>query len=288
MLRLTRRAAVIGLLAATSLAAKRLPQLGPAPMRRTFTASKRRSVDIWLWPAKGRRRGRIHFSHGNFSAPVKYARLLDAWAADGWDVFAPLHVDSIDHPNVKSYSPQDSWPTRIEDMALLSDDAGQTSYVAAGHSYGGLIALVLGGAKPGLPIGTRDPKANAVIALSPPGQLPSLIDRAGFAALEVPALIQTGDKDVFPGQPPEAWRNHLTAFEAPKPRDSLFAVTLAGADHYLGGIYGRPELPGPKAEAGFADLLTVASHFLARYGAGRAKAGLALDRLVKARKLMRR
>ena len=34
------------------------------------------------------------------------------------------------------------------------------------------------------------------------------------------------------------------------------------ADHYFGGIYGRPELPGPKAEAAFADLVPLSLAFL--------------------------
>jgi hypothetical protein len=80
----------------------------------------------------------------------------------------------------------------------------------------------------------------------------------------------------------------LTAFDAPEPNDTRFAIIVSGADHYLGGIYGRPELPGPKAEVGFAAVLQAASHFLARYGAGQAKAGLALDKLVTGEVLMRR
>jgi pimeloyl-ACP methyl ester carboxylesterase len=279
-----RRILIVGLSASALLAAK-APK---GPERLTIDAKGGRKVDVWRWAHRGRRKGRIHFSHGNFSSPVKYSRLLEVWAAEGWEVLAPLHVDSTDHPDVKRYGPMDSWPTRLEDLALLSDAAGKRLYIAAGHSYGALMALVLGGAKPLLPGANRDLKVPAVIALSPPGPMPGFVDAAGYAALAVPALIQTGDKDVFPGMPPEAWRLHLTAFEAPKPSGALYGLALAGADHYLGGIYCRPELPGPKAEAAFATLLSTASSFLRRFGLGQESAGLELDNLVAEQKLLRR
>jgi alpha-beta hydrolase superfamily lysophospholipase len=279
-----RRALIIGLSASALLAAK--APTGPEQLN--LLAKAGRKVEIWRWTPRGKRKGRIHFSHGNFSSPVKYSRLLEAWATEGWEVLAPLHVDSSDHPDKARYGQLDSWPTRLEDLALLSADAGKQHYVAAGHSYGALMALVLGGAKPLLPGSSRDPKVPAVIALSPPGPMAGFIDAESYASLAVPALIQTGDKDIFPGMPPEAWRNHLAAFEAPKPSGALYSLVLPGADHYLGGIYCRPELPGPKAETAFVDLKATASAFLLRYGAGQAKGERLLDKMVSDKKLMRR
>jgi hypothetical protein len=63
---------------------------------------------------------------------------------------------------------------------------------------------------------------------------------------------------------------------------------LTGADHYLGGIYGRPELPGPKSETAFVELKAAASAFLLRYGAGQTKRGRLLDTMVNDKKLLRR
>jgi pimeloyl-ACP methyl ester carboxylesterase len=279
-----RRTLIVGL-SASALVAAKAPK---APEQLSLAAKAGRKVDVWRWKARGKRKGRIHFSHGNFSSPVKYSRLLEAWAAEGWEVLAPLHVDSTDHPDAKRFGPMDSWSTRLEDLALLSNSAGKRPYIAAGHSYGALMALCLGGARPLLPGASRDPKVPAIIALSPPGPMPGFVDAAGYGSLAVPALIQTGDKDVFPGMPPEDWRLHLTAFEAPKAEGKLYALTLAGADHYLGGVYGRPELPGPKAEDGFRDLLRISAAFLQHYGSGQRGAGWALDRFVTENKIQRR
>lgn len=281
-MRFTRRALIAGLGVASAMSSLRAKR-AYGPMRRRMLGQNDRAIEVWVWPALGTRKGRIHFSHGNFSAPIKYARLLEAWAADGWEIFAPLHVDSTDHPDTKSYTPPQSWSTRLEDMALLSAEAGKQSYVAAGHSYGGLIALVLGGAKPLLPGAAKDAKVTAVVALSPPGAMPGLIDAKGFATLSVPALIQTGNKDVFPGQPADAWRAHLKAFEAPRAKGKLLALTLEGVDHYFGGIICRPELPGPKQEAGFAKLQSVSGLFLDGNGLRIASARAALAKTAKSR-----
>ncbi len=263
-----RRTLLIGLSSSVLLASKL-----PSPAERyTLTGAKGRIVDVWRWPARGRRRGRIHFSHGNFSAPQKYDRLLAYWAGQGWDVHAPLHVDSSDHPEKARYSQTDSWAMRVEDLALLGADLGTQSYIAAGHSYGALMALVLGGATPLLGGTTRDPRVMAVVALSPPGPMPGFIDTASYASLAVPALIQTGDKDIFPGQAAESWRNHLAAFEAAAPGGGRHALVFEGVDHYFGGVIGRPELPGPKAEMPFAYFLKASTQFIGRVSKSAAQA----------------
>jgi hypothetical protein len=240
-----------------------LPSVGFASAsayQRTVAGKKDRRIEIWIWPAQRKKRGRIHFSHGAFSAPAKYARLLSAWAADGWEVLAPLHVDSTDHPDTKSYSQMQGLEARAEDLRILAIEAAGEPWIAAGHSYGALMSLFQAGVEE-FPMGPRDLALKAVIALSPPGPLPGLISKEGFAKLDRPTLIQTGDKDVFPGQPPESWRTHLTAFEAPPARGSLFAYAPTGVDHYFGGIIGRPELPRPKAEVQFQTFLDISKSF---------------------------
>ncbi len=266
-----RRTVIVGLSAAALIAAK-------PPQRLTLTGAKDRKIDVWKWAAKGRRKGRIHFSHGNFSSPIKYDRLLAHWALNGWDVLAPLHVDSTDHPDKARYGPMDSWAARLEDLALLATGQGNKPYVAAGHSYGALMALVKGGVTPLLPGKAQDTRVSAVIALSPPGAMPGLVDVAGFSKLAVPALFQTGDKDVFPGQPPESWRDHLTAFNAAIPGGHRHVLVLDQIDHYFGGIIGRPELPGPRQEAQFDYLKAVSDQFLDCFE-GKTPNGLRLKRL---------
>jgi dienelactone hydrolase len=272
---INRRTLLIGLSATTLIAAR--PVKGPE--RLTLIAARNRKVEIWKWHAKGRRKGRIHFSHGNFSSPAKYDALLSFWASKGWDVLAPLHVDSTDHPDQAQYGPMDSWAARLEDLSLLANDLGDKPYIATGHSYGALMALVMGGVQPMLPGAVRDKRVKAVVALSPPGPMPGFIDATGYAKLGVPALIQTGDKDIFPGWPPEAWRDHLAAFEAAAPGGNRHAVALNGVDHYFGGVIGRPELPGPRAQEQF-DYFKSASIAFLRFFEGKRSGGSGLANLV--------
>ncbi len=79
-----------------------------------------RAVRISRWSVRGKRRGLILFSHGAFSAPKKYLRLIEPWTAAGFEVRAPLHVDSTDHPDHAGYGMLDSWRARLEDMRYLA------------------------------------------------------------------------------------------------------------------------------------------------------------------------
>lgn len=202
----------------------------------------------WHYEPEGKARGTIFFGHGAASAPWKYEALFAHWTRAGHRVLAPLHVDSSDHPDRAKFAGLESWAARIEDMRGVTATIASPHYVAAGHSYGALAALALGGATPLLPDGVTgpiaDPRAKLVLAFSPPGATPPLVDAAGYAGLAVPALIQTGTADIPPGSP--GWEGHLLAFESPKAGGDRFALVLDRVDHYFGGAICRPELPGPK------------------------------------------
>jgi len=222
----------------------------------------------------------IAFSHGAFSAPGKYAALLEGWAEAGLLAAAPLHVDSTDHPERSAYDQGAVWRTRLEDQAATLDWlAGQGTLsgddwglAAAGHSFGALLALAAGGAgvlaSPGAP--TLDPRVKAVIALSPPPATPPLISAEGFATTTAPLLVQTGDADVLPGFVDD-WRMRLIAYEAPAPGDR-HALVLPGVDHYFGGLICRPELPGPAQAEGLAEALAVSVDLVLAHAAGDASA----------------
>lgn len=202
----------------------------------------------WRYDAAGQPRGTILFGHGAASAPWKYEALFGHWTTAGYHVLAPLHVDSTDHPDRANFVGLESWAARIEDLrgvtAIFEDDR----YVAAGHSYGAMAALALGGARPMLPAGVtgpiRDPRAALALAFSPPGAMPPLIDAGGYSGLAVPALIQTGTADIPPGA--DGWESHLLAYETAPADGDRFGLVLDGVDHYFGGAICRPELPGPK------------------------------------------
>ncbi len=241
-----------------------------------------RDCTITVWRPRGRRRGLVLFSHGAGSAPRHYLPFILAWVRAGFEVQAPLHVDSTEHPDTKNYTGFTTWSARIHDMRALAASVADSRYVAAGHSYGGLVALTLGGAQAAQPDGVdgalRDPRVAAAIALSPPAPIPKLIDAAGYATLAVPALIQTGDKDIFPGTPPDSWRTHLAAYDAAAAGGDRYALVLAGVDHYFGGLICKSTVPGPPQPTQLETAAELTTLFLRAYGAGAPRARAALER----------
>jgi pimeloyl-ACP methyl ester carboxylesterase len=275
----TRRTVIVGGLALAASAAL-------AEDITTIQTADGRSLRVWIWPAVGPQRGVIAFSHGALSSPVKYMRLVEPWTRAGFKVLAPLHVDSTDNPDHARYGMIESWRCRILDMRAVADQAAVPRYIAAGHSYGALTALTLGGAEATIPGGVsgplRDPRAEIVVAFSPPGASPGLITAEGYSHLAVPALIETGTAD----NPPAAmgggdWRNHLTAYEAASPGDK-YAIVLDGADHYFGGLICRPELPGPPQTAALAKATARSIDFMAAYAAHDPAARRPLELAVRA------
>lgn len=213
-----------------------------------------RTVPVTLVKPEGRLRGVLFFSHGALSSPAKYAALIEKWAEAGYFVVAPLHGDSTDWTGTKPLQAE-QLPWRMADMALVRAQLpalaerlglrlGRAPLHATGHSFGALIAILW-----------DDPALRSVIAISPPGPLPGLPMPPEDKAL----LVVTGTKDSFPMIAPK-WQDHLTAYNQAK--GPALAYVGTDADHYFGGIYGRPELPGPKAEAAFADLVPLTLAFL--------------------------
>lgn len=220
----------------TSLPEARIHQIG--------LQSGRKSL-IWHWPAADEKIGSIAFSHGSYSAPWKYENLVQPWREAGYDIWAPVHVDSADHPLRERYPMPATWMARLEDMRAVSALIG-VPYVAAGHSYGALTGLVMGGADGIIPENLRGPLRDSlvrcVIALSPPPPMPGLIEPGGYAGLAVPALIQTGHRDLMPGWPEieEGWRVHLPAYEEARLGGDRYLLVLDGVDHYFGNAIGEP------------------------------------------------
>lgn len=234
-----------------------------------------RRIELLVARPKGEARAGLAFSHGAFSAPGKYAALLEGWAEAGLLVAAPLHVDSTDHTERSAYDQGAVWRTRLEDQAATLDwlaGQGGLGLAAAGHSFGALLALAAGGAgvlaPPGAP--TLDARVKAVVALSPPPATPPLISPEGFASTVAPLLVQTGDADVLPGFVDD-WRARLIAYEAPSSGDR-HALVLPGVDHYFGGLICRPELPGPAQAEGLAQAVAASADLVLAHAAGDAEA----------------
>lgn len=197
--------------------------------------SPERATTLAVWePAQVR--GVVLFSTGHGSWPERYDGLLQAWREAGFAVVAPLHVDSMKYPGREKFSPQQGFMERLSDMKATSAYAAArwpcVPVAAAGHSYGTLISLALGGAMADMaPL--RDPSVTAVVGYSSPGRIPGLVTPATYTTVAVPVLLVTGDKDLVPGFVSDA-KDHLYPVET-APAGDKFALVLAGGEHNLVG-----------------------------------------------------
>lgn len=268
---------------AGAMAAKRV-----AERQFVVTATGGLAVRISEWKPRGKAKAIVLFSHGAGSAPRFYEALFAPWLAAGFHILAPLHVDSAEHPRTKDFPGLASWKARIEDMRALSAHVGQRPWIAAGHSYGGLVALTMGGAAAVVPEGLSGPLADknvrAVVAFSPPAPIPVLCTAQGYAKLAVPALVQTGTKDIVPGitsTDGEGWRGHLVPYEAAAAGGHRYGLVLDGVDHYFGGAICRYDLPGPRQVDQLADAARISTLFVDAFGRGEKRARALLDGLVR-------
>ena len=109
----------------------------------------------------------------------------------------------------------------------------------------------------------------AAIVFSGAGRFAPLLRTEDFAALKLPLLVTVGTEDLqqAPGLTGYQWRREPFDLAAGKPK---YLLTLQGADHYLGGLVGRDDLP--KTAQGPAWLTTfnrTCEFFLRRHVAGK-------------------
>lgn len=227
-----------------------------------------RAVDLHLRvsaPVTGSELPIILLSHGlgfsnNLSSLNGYAPLAGYWAARGFVVIQPTHLDSMTlrHlPGDPAAPPH--WRSRVEDMKRILDGLDvleaavpqlrgrldRTRVAVAGHSMGGHTASLLLGAKGTDEEDLAEPRIKAGVVLAAPGnggvteyvaENYPFLSAMDFSTMATPALVVVGDKDTS---------SHLTVrgadwhadpyFLAPGPKSLL---TLFDAEHGLGGISG--------------------------------------------------
>jgi len=206
----------------------------------------------------------VVFSHGFGGSLDKYAPLADFWAANGFVVLQPTHLDSRTLA-VTSEDPRypTIWRVRIDDLVRVLDEidtlvaavpglAGRvdaTRIAVAGHSWGAQTASTLLGAGVRDASGTpgedfADKRVTAGVLLSLTGTGESLTPFAAenfpfmhpeFSSLTTPALIVTGDNDqsLLSTRGPDWFTDAY--FMSPGAQHLL---TLFGGEHSLGGIVG--------------------------------------------------
>jgi alpha-beta hydrolase superfamily lysophospholipase len=268
-MRLVRNLLALGALALATACAPRTPAAAPAvalPQVITVPATASRQVDIRVF-APARPKGVLVFGHGASGAPERYGALFARLNAAGYAVLAPLHVDSLQHPDHARYNLQTAFPERIADVGAAILAAAQRfpglPVAAAGHSYGALLAQMQGGALAQIP-GARAPQVRAVVSFSSPGIIPGLVQPgSAFTTLTVPSLMVTGTADAVPGFVSN-WEDHLASYRG-APAGKPYSLVLPSGDHYL--IAGADPQHFDRAVS--ATILFLDAHLLGDAGARR-------------------
>ncbi|WP_084478621.1 alpha/beta hydrolase family protein [Nocardia jejuensis] len=208
----------------------------------------------------------IVFSHGYGWSLDGYGPLADYWAAHGFVVIQPTHLDSrtLGIPAEDPRTPL-IWRIRVADLTHvldrldrlldavpgLAERVDPSRIAVAGHSWGAQSASMLLGARvldsagePGEDL--SDPRVGAGVLLALTGHggtdlSPFAAEHfpfmsPSFADMRTPALVVAGDHD----------QSHLSLRGPDWFTDAYFAspgdkslLTLFGAEHSLGGIVGH-------------------------------------------------
>jgi predicted dienelactone hydrolase len=258
--------------------AENIPVSAPTPVvsvSPVVLSAPGRAVDLQMRvsaPTTGRELPIILLSHGhgrsnNLSSLNGYGPLANFWAAHGFVVIQPTHLNSKtlslnpDGPEGPSF-----WRSRVEDMKRILDQLelieasvpelsgrlDRSRVAVAGHSLGGhtasmLLGLRLTDPKDGTEVDMAEPRIKAGVLLAAPGnggadlsafaaEHYSFFLKPSFAEMTTPALVVAGDNDVSP---------HLTVRGADWHADPYFLstgpkclLTVFGAEHGLGGVSG--------------------------------------------------
>lgn len=204
------------------------------------------------------------FSHGNAWSMDGYEPLVDRWAAAGFIVIAPTHLDSrrygidFDDPRFGSI-----WRVRIADLHAVLDQLGSVLDEAelaeradpsrvglVGHSWGAQTVGALLGARvldadglPGQDFSHERARAGVLLAatgtgdsLTPFAQEHLPFMRPDYRTMTTPTLVVAGGKDdsTLSTRGPD-W--FLDAYDlSPAPKSLL---VIPDAEHTLGGIAGE-------------------------------------------------
>ncbi|MCQ6553221.1 alpha/beta fold hydrolase [Streptomyces sp. C10-9-1] len=248
------------------------PVLSVAPV---VLPSPGRAVDLQVRvsaPVSGDGLPVILLSHGlgfsnHLSSLNGYAPLAQLWAAHGFVVIQPTHLDSRTlGPASGTPGAPPHWRSRAEDMTRIIDrlDAVEAAVpglagrvdrgriAVAGHSMGGHTASLLLGARltdplDGTEVDLSEPRITAGVLLAAPGRGGDALTAftvenyaffltTDFSTMTTPALVVAGDKDdsAFLTVSGPGW--HADPYTlSPGPKSLL---TLFGAEHGLGGISG--------------------------------------------------
>ena len=201
----------------------------------------------------------VIFSHGAGGSDICCESLTRHWATYGYITLQPIHDDSVvqrrNRGDENTPFPQAVrealknpalWESRPRDISFLLDSlAGLQKRVAglngkidtsrigvAGHSMGSYTAEAISGALVDLPSrpgqNFSDPRAKAILCLSPSGPGQFGLTAHSFSNISLPFMGITGSLDNLGPLANAAW--HKIPFERSQPGDK-YEVFIQGASH---------------------------------------------------------
>ena len=215
----------------------------------------------------------IIFSHGLSGYRTQNTVIMEELASHGYVVIQPTHFDSSSlgfvtkRDNMREMYQQMLFVTdsRRQDMSFIVDSLDSieelvpdlenkldtTKLVAAGHSMGAATAMIVAGMTLVNPMDgyeetSNEPRYKDILMICATSTM-ALMPPDPWKGVKVPTLISTGTKDFS-----DVGSGRINApfkYEVPKSMTRSFAphhyVLIDGADHYLGGLICRTDVPGP-------------------------------------------
>jgi dienelactone hydrolase len=259
-----------------------------------LTAAADRPVPLKIfYPEAGGPYPLIVLSHGTFSSNDRYDRIASYWAAQGYVVILPQHKDANYGVKPSGYAVmQEVAMSRVADMSqvldeladiqkqvpALADKIDHDHYVAAGHSIGTQVAMLVTGMQFKTPfngalIRADEQRYSALVLASDPGKM-RLMPLDVWTASNVPTFMATGTDDFgLMGQRGAATEAQSEVIPS-KVKVPRYELLLEDGDHYFGGLVQKDVQAEPDHEGlaifnatstAFLDAQTKASAAAQRY-----------------------